>query len=89
MFVISGILVIVSLQYFTPYFYFIPRTSLAAVIIAAVIFMVEFQVIMPMWKTKSELFAIGSLVANFIFFTIYVKQRVIYCQALSHFSPAC
>jgi solute carrier family 26 (sodium-independent sulfate anion transporter), member 11 len=57
MFVISGILVIVSLQYFTPYFYFIPRTSLAAVIIAAVIFMVEFQVIMPMWKTKSELFA--------------------------------
>ncbi|CAB3363911.1 Hypothetical predicted protein [Cloeon dipterum] len=52
--VYTGILVIVSLQYFTPYFYFIPRTSLAAVIIAAVIFMVEFQVIKPMWRTKKS-----------------------------------
>jgi solute carrier family 26 (sodium-independent sulfate anion transporter), member 11 len=51
---LSGILVLVSLQYFTPYFYFIPKTSLAAVIIAAIIFMVEFQVVKPMWKTKSE-----------------------------------
>ncbi|XP_059472073.1 sodium-independent sulfate anion transporter-like isoform X2 [Neocloeon triangulifer] len=52
--VYTGILVILSLQYFTPYFYFIPRTTLAAVIIAAVIFMVEFQAVKPMWKTKKS-----------------------------------
>ncbi|XP_069685119.1 sodium-independent sulfate anion transporter-like [Periplaneta americana] len=48
----TGILVILSLQFFTPYFYYIPKSSLAAVIIAAVVFMVEFHVVKPMWRTK-------------------------------------
>ncbi|KAK6624108.1 hypothetical protein RUM44_010966 [Polyplax serrata] len=48
----AGIIVILSLQFFTSYFYYIPKASLAAVIIAAVVFMVEFQVVKPMWKTK-------------------------------------
>ncbi|KAL1453330.1 hypothetical protein WDU94_007476 [Cyamophila willieti] len=48
----TGIIVIVSLQFFTPYFKYIPKASLAAVIIAAVVFMVEFHVVKPMWRTK-------------------------------------
>jgi len=52
----AGLLVILSLQYFTPYFYYIPKASLAAVIIAAVVFMVEFHVVKPMWRTKSKSF---------------------------------
>jgi len=52
---VSGIIVLLSLQFFTPYFYYIPKASLAAVIIAAVVFMVEFHVVKPMWKTKSKL----------------------------------
>nr|XP_018913369.1 PREDICTED: sodium-independent sulfate anion transporter-like [Bemisia tabaci] len=48
----TGLIVIVSLQYFTPYFIYIPKASLAAVIIAAVVFMVEFHVITPIWRTK-------------------------------------
>lgn len=52
--VYTGLLVLVSLQFLTPYFYYIPKTALAAVIIAAVVFMVEFQVVKPMWRTKSE-----------------------------------
>ena len=51
---VLGIIVILSLQFFTPYFYYIPKSSLAAVIIAAVVFMVEFHVVKPMWKTKSK-----------------------------------
>jgi hypothetical protein len=51
---VAGILVILSLQFFTPYFYYIPKASLAAVIIAAVVFMVEFHVVKPMWRTKSK-----------------------------------
>ncbi|XP_015108473.1 sodium-independent sulfate anion transporter isoform X1 [Diachasma alloeum] len=50
--VYTGILVLVSLQFFTPYLYYIPKCALAAVIIAAVLFMVEFHVIKPMWRTK-------------------------------------
>lgn len=51
----TGVLVILSLHLFTPYFYYIPKASLAAVIIAAVVFMVEFHVVKPIWRTKSEL----------------------------------
>lgn len=52
--VYTGILVLVSLQILTPYLYYIPKAALAAVIIAAVVFMVEIQVVKPMWRTKSQ-----------------------------------
>ncbi|XP_063703592.1 sodium-independent sulfate anion transporter-like [Culicoides brevitarsis] len=48
----TGVLVILALLFFTPYFTFIPKAALGAVIIAAVIFMIEFNVITPMWKSK-------------------------------------
>lgn len=48
----TGIVVILSLKFLTPCFTYIPKASLAAVIIAAVVFMVEFHVVKPMWKTK-------------------------------------
>ncbi|KAF2899319.1 hypothetical protein ILUMI_06855 [Ignelater luminosus] len=50
----TGIIVIASLHFFTPYFFYIPKASLAAVIIAAVVFMVEFHVIKPIWRTKKS-----------------------------------
>ncbi|KAL4707479.1 hypothetical protein ACJJTC_000231 [Scirpophaga incertulas] len=50
--VYTGVLVLLALQYFTPYFYYIPKASLAAVIIAAVVFMMELHVFKPIWKTK-------------------------------------
>ncbi|CAG9824560.1 unnamed protein product [Phaedon cochleariae] len=49
----TGILVIASLLFFTPYFYYIPNAVLGAVIIAAVAFMVEVKVVKPMWRSKS------------------------------------
>ncbi|XP_038212215.1 sodium-independent sulfate anion transporter-like [Zerene cesonia] len=48
----TGVLVLLALQYFTPYFYYIPKASLAAVIIAAVVFMMELHVFKPIWRTK-------------------------------------
>ncbi|CAL1675363.1 unnamed protein product [Lasius platythorax] len=50
----TGILVILALLFLTPYFSFIPRAALAAIIIAAVIFMVEVRVVKPMWRTKKS-----------------------------------
>lgn len=49
-----GVIVIISLQFFTYYFSLIPKASLAAVIIAAVVFMVEFHVLKPIWRSNSE-----------------------------------
>ncbi|XP_050345904.1 sodium-independent sulfate anion transporter-like [Nymphalis io] len=48
----TGILVLLSLSLLTPYFYFIPKASLAAVVICAVIFMIEYEVVKPMWRSR-------------------------------------
>lgn len=52
--VYTGILIILALSLLTPYFYFIPKASLAAVIICAVIFMIEYEVVKPMWKSSRK-----------------------------------
>jgi MFS superfamily sulfate permease-like transporter len=49
-----GILVILSLLFFTPYFFYIPKAALAGIIISAVIFMVEVRVVKPMWRSKKS-----------------------------------
>ncbi|KAG4075951.1 hypothetical protein HA402_003777 [Bradysia odoriphaga] len=48
----TGLLVLFALLFFTPYFAFIPKSTLAAIIIAAVVFMVEVKVVKPMWRSK-------------------------------------
>ncbi|CAG9584982.1 unnamed protein product [Danaus chrysippus] len=48
----TGVMVILALQFFTQYFEFIPKAALAAVIISAILFMVEYDVIKPMWRAK-------------------------------------
>ncbi|KAJ8665258.1 hypothetical protein QAD02_006920 [Eretmocerus hayati] len=50
----TSFLVVLALLFLTPYFFFIPKATLAAIIIAAVIFMVEVKVIKPMWRTKKS-----------------------------------
>ena len=51
----TGLLVIVCLAFLMPYCAFIPKATLAAVIMTAVIFSVEHHVIRPMWSSKSEM----------------------------------
>nr|CAD7202873.1 unnamed protein product [Timema douglasi] len=67
----TGILVILSLYLFTPYFAYIPKASLAAVIVAAVVFMVEFHVVKPMWRTKIVTYTTETWTSN-----IRVTRRV-------------
>ncbi|XP_043785496.1 sodium-independent sulfate anion transporter-like isoform X3 [Apis laboriosa] len=50
----TGILILLALSLFTPYFYFIPKASLSAVIISAVIYMIEYQVVKLIWKTSKK-----------------------------------
>ncbi|CAG0892879.1 unnamed protein product [Cyprideis torosa] len=51
---ITGALVILALGLLTPYFYYIPKATLGAVIICAVIFMVEYEEFIHIWKTKMQ-----------------------------------
>ena len=48
----TGLLVILCLAFLMPYCAFIPKATLAAVIMTAVIFSVEHHVIRPMWSSK-------------------------------------
>ncbi|XP_021956171.1 sodium-independent sulfate anion transporter [Folsomia candida] len=48
----TGIMVLLALQFLTPYFFFIPKASLAAVITCSVIFMVDPWIILPLWRSK-------------------------------------
>lgn len=50
----TAVLVIVALLFLTPYFYYIPKTCLAAVIITAVVFMVEVRVVKPIYRSKKS-----------------------------------
>ncbi|XP_046639752.1 sodium-independent sulfate anion transporter-like isoform X2 [Daphnia pulicaria] len=45
-------LVLLAITVLTPYFFFIPKSCLAAVIICAVIFMVEVHLVKMVWKSK-------------------------------------
>ena len=51
---VQGVIVILALTLLTPYFYYIPRATLSSVIICAVIFMVEINILQPIWKCSSE-----------------------------------
>lgn len=54
--VITTVLVILSLIYLTQSFRFIPKATLAAVIITAMIFMVEFRAAVETWRVKRKFY---------------------------------
>ena len=52
--IVTGSLVLLALGLLTETFFFIPKAVLAAVIIAAMIFMVDVEAAMTLWRTKRE-----------------------------------
>lgn len=50
----AGILVLLAIMFLTPHFHLIPKAVLSAVLISAVIFMVDYQIVKPLWKTNRE-----------------------------------
>ncbi|KAL7637611.1 UNVERIFIED_CONTAM: hypothetical protein RMT77_012340 [Armadillidium vulgare] len=49
---LTGISVLIALAVLTPFFRYIPKASLAAVIICAVLQMLDYGIVKPLWKTK-------------------------------------
>ncbi|XP_058978168.1 sodium-independent sulfate anion transporter-like [Musca domestica] len=56
-----SVIVILALLYLAEYFYYIPKATLAAIIIAAVLFQLQYQTIKPMWRSKKSDLFIGLL----------------------------
>lgn len=52
--IVTGSLVLLSLGLLTQTFFYIPKAVLAAVIISAMIFMVDVEMAVTLWRTKSE-----------------------------------
>lgn len=50
--IFTGLLVILGLCFLTPVFYYIPKAALAAVIISAVAFMIDYQTVGKLWQVK-------------------------------------
>ena len=50
----TGALVVLALLFLTELFYYIPKAALAAVIIAAVIQMVDYHIVRTLWRANSE-----------------------------------
>ncbi|XP_055615206.1 sodium-independent sulfate anion transporter [Toxorhynchites rutilus septentrionalis] len=48
----SAILTLLALSLLTPYFYFIPKTTLAAVLICSVMFMIDFKIVDTLRRTS-------------------------------------
>ncbi|XP_068084506.1 sodium-independent sulfate anion transporter isoform X2 [Anabrus simplex] len=48
----TGVLVLLALGLLTSTFYFIPKATLAGIIIAAMFYMVEYEVVPLLWRTK-------------------------------------
>ena len=55
----SGAVVILALQVLTPLCYYIPKSALSAVIISAVLQMVDYKIVMKLWKVGSEYILAG------------------------------
>ncbi|XP_075231242.1 sodium-independent sulfate anion transporter-like [Lycorma delicatula] len=55
--VFSGCLSLLAINFLSSYFHLIPRATLSAVLISAVAYLIDWQIILPLWKTnKKDLF---------------------------------
>ncbi|XP_018055310.1 PREDICTED: sodium-independent sulfate anion transporter-like [Atta colombica] len=56
----SGTMALLALSFLTPYFYYIPRATLSAVLISAVLPMIDLKIIKVLWKGSSKTDAIAA-----------------------------
>lgn len=59
--IVTGVLVLLSIGFLTDTFRYIPKATLAAIIITAMCFMMEFDTAHRIWRTRSEYFFSDSI----------------------------
>ena len=64
---VTALIILCACAFLTPHFAYIPTSALSAVIISAMIFTIEVEILLPIWKSKSK--------SNFLF--TYVSEIII------------
>lgn len=49
---VTGLIILAACAFLTPHFAYIPTSALSAVIIAAMIFTIEVEILLPIWRSK-------------------------------------
>ena len=62
---VTALIILCACAFLTPHFAYIPTSALSAVIISAMIFTIEVEILLPIWKSKSKY--------DFFLFTMYQK----------------
>ncbi|XP_034488649.1 sodium-independent sulfate anion transporter isoform X1 [Drosophila innubila] len=69
----TGLIVLSALSILTPYFQYIPKASLAAVLMAAVLFMIDLTPIKELWQSNKKDFF--SWIGSFIICLVYSVEK--------------
>ncbi|XP_017878927.1 sodium-independent sulfate anion transporter-like [Ceratina calcarata] len=77
-----GTMTLLALSFLTPYFYYIPRTTLAAVLISAVVFLIDLKILRLLWK-GSKKDAMAAIVTFSVCITFGVEIGLLTGAALS------
>lgn len=70
-------MVILAFSFLTPYFSYIPKATLAAVIICAVIFMIEIAITKMIWRINSKLTLDDSMKTCYTYFSYLLELDIV------------
>ncbi len=80
--IIAALLIAVTLLFFTPLFYYLPKTTLAAIIMVAVFGLIDLNIVKQLWKNdKRELSLL--LITFIVTLTVGIQQGIITGMLLS------
>lgn len=78
-------LILLAILFLTPHFHLIPRAILSSILISAVLFMVDYQIVKPLWKTnRAELFVTLVTLLISLFFTVEIGLLAGICANIIH-----
>ncbi|XP_025200768.1 sodium-independent sulfate anion transporter-like isoform X2 [Melanaphis sacchari] len=78
-------LILLAILFLTPHFHLIPRAILSSILISAVLFMVDYQIVKPLWKTsRAELFVTMVTLLISLFFTVEIGLLAGICANIIH-----
>uniref|UniRef100_A0A1Y1LT26 SLC26A/SulP transporter domain-containing protein n=1 Tax=Photinus pyralis TaxID=7054 RepID=A0A1Y1LT26_PHOPY len=68
-----GTIILLALSFLTPYFYYVPKSSLSAVLISAVLFMIDYKIVPKLWKANK--FELLVTVVTFIISLVFSVEQ--------------
>ena len=86
--VFTGIVVILALSFLTPWFRFIPKATLSAMVIAAVIPLFEYKMVGRLWHTKRIDLIPMAVAFFFCFYETEVGILATFLLTLFSFKPS-